>query len=331
MSIGTPTSLGSNSSQSSTNSTITITTSAAITAGNLAVAFFSFGSGGPTVSSVSDGTNTYTLAVRQKSASGNFTDEIWYKENASAVSSGATITATLSASTTGGFGFAAYAAQVSGIATSSSLDKTASSNTNSTSPSVSTGTLSQSSEIVFASSSVNAGGNTCAYTEASGFTNLFKLYSQSQEDCAVAYQIVSSTSSVTYNPSWSNSGGNGMETMVASFKAASSAVSGTLSATGTGSASFSGITIVASALSAAGSASVSEAGGGITAASMTAAGSASSALVGNKVLTGSLSSSGSASSSLSGSSVLGAVLSATGSAIASMAAELKQIVSTNMI
>ena len=62
--IGTPTSIGSTVSASANSTTCVITTTAAIVAGNLVVVGIQIPSNAlRTVSSVSDGTNSYSLAV----------------------------------------------------------------------------------------------------------------------------------------------------------------------------------------------------------------------------------------------------------------------------
>lgn len=214
MAIGTPTSLGSVTSASGNTSSIVITTTAAIAAGNLAVVVIQVPSNTLiTVSSVSDGTNSYSLAVA-KNDGANFDHEIWYKENASAVASGASITATLSGATTGGNGYGAEAFQVGGIVTSSSLDKTATQNAVTATPSVTTAALSQAIEIAIGASFCDGGTRT--YTEASGFTNLFNLTPGTALRVGVGYQIVASTSAITYAPTFS--GANGTQTLIATFK-----------------------------------------------------------------------------------------------------------------
>lgn len=227
MAIGTPTSIGVNSFTGTVSgSSITFTTSAAIVAGNLAIIIIALGSNStPTVSSVSDGTNSYTKAVGLNNGGNTVDCEIWYKENAAAVNSGATVTATLSAGMSGGSeGWVIQGYQASGVATASSLDKTATSATNSTTPSVSSGTLTQADEILFGASYNNNSSRT--YTEASGFTNLLTPLGAIGKSLGIGYKIVSSTASVSYAPTWDVSAGISMATILASFKAAATAARG---------------------------------------------------------------------------------------------------------
>jgi hypothetical protein len=91
--IGTPTVFAS-AGVTGSGSTFTTTTTATITSGNLTVvgiAYVTTFAG--TLSSVSDGTNSYTK-VNGVNPTGTFHVEIWYKTGAAAVASGATITAT---------------------------------------------------------------------------------------------------------------------------------------------------------------------------------------------------------------------------------------------
>lgn len=221
MSIGTPTSLGSNKSEGSPVSNGSMTTTAAIVAGNLVVVVVSLNSNnGITVSSISDGTNSYTKAISfiQSSVSDV---EIWYKANASAVGSSATITANFSGSSTGSFcGFAIAAAQITGIATTSPLDQHASNGgTTLSTITATTPSLSQANEIAIGAC-LDANSN-LTYSGASGFTNLFNISNTSGPDgnTTVDYDIVSSTSAISYSPTW-NTTNNRIAAVVATFEGA---------------------------------------------------------------------------------------------------------------
>ena len=227
MPIGTPTSLGSFRSSNNPTSSNTFTTSTNLPGG--ACAFVWFAGGGNSsqafhVSSVSDGTNTYSQAYGIQNTSGaNIDVELWIAPNCLAVSSGATITVSLSASPGGsGSGCNIGAFYVTGLA-SIPTDKTANSLSNTATPSVTTGTLSQANEIVFGSS-FNEDA-TPSYTESSGFTNLFASIASAGQAAALSYQIVSSTSSVTYAPTWSATGIVSVTTIIVSFEGGSSSAS----------------------------------------------------------------------------------------------------------
>lgn len=194
--IGTPTSIGTNTANSG-GTTIAITTTANIAAGNLVfVATCVQHDAGITVTGVSDGTNTYTRAITQDS-SGAIPQggDIWYKANATAVAAGATLTVTYSGTTL--YGKAVAAGQVSGISTSSTLDKTnAGPGTAVTNPTVSTGVLSYSNEIV-----VGAFCTQSTITADSSFTTLSSIVNGNGfAQLLLSTKTVSSTNSVTFAP-----------------------------------------------------------------------------------------------------------------------------------
>lgn len=217
--IATPTSLGSTVLSASARSSATHTTTAAIPAGSLAfVAVFApFGSA-KTISSISDGTNSYSSAVTNAyDGSTQLVAAIYYKENASAVSSSATITVTFSGNTlaqptviTAGY--------TTGIITSSSLDKTNSGTTSAGTAyaSGSTGTLTQANEIAIGF--IGEYNASVTITEGSGFSTLNnpRQGSGSNFNANLAYQIVSATTALNYQPSTSaNTYG---KVLIATFK-----------------------------------------------------------------------------------------------------------------
>lgn len=214
---GVPTSIGTVNTAGNTSS-IVITTTAAILAGNLVVVAVQIPSNAlRTVSSVSDGTNTYSLA-KSLNDGANYAVELWYCANAAAVNPGASLTITLSGATTGSNGYAAQAFQVNGVALVSPLDVTSSQNATTASPTTTTATLAQSVEIAFGVSYRVVGTNT--YTEASGFTNLdtTTTIGGSAGRAALAYRITAATTAVTYAPTWSGSAVT--LTILATFKGA---------------------------------------------------------------------------------------------------------------
>ncbi len=95
----TLTSLGTAGVSTTNNTTVTMTTGADIALGNTVVVGIVSGDG-VTVSSVSDGTNTYTKLTSSNDSNSTTNIEIWHKLSASAVSSGATITVTFSGNNT---------------------------------------------------------------------------------------------------------------------------------------------------------------------------------------------------------------------------------------
>jgi len=151
-----------------------------------------------TVSTISDGTNSYSVATTSSSSGSGEDGELWYCKNAAAVASGGKVTITFSGSLTGsGNGAIALVCRVPGISTATALDKT-----NATwgqTYSIASGTLSVANEIVFGTS---GSFNSLTYTESSGFTNVNNL-SGGVLNSYLSYDIVSTTASVTYSPNWS--------------------------------------------------------------------------------------------------------------------------------
>jgi hypothetical protein len=217
---------------------LSFTTSHPIVAGNLVVMAASMsGTIGETVTGASDGINSYTPALDEAYSGANAATCLLYCENAAAVASGATITITESG---GAAACVTVIAQCSGI---SAFDSSGVGSSNPTSaagsaPSVTTGILSQSNEIVFGVSSVLGGP---AYTESAGFTAIAHENYFSVVDVDLSYRIVSSTTPVTYSPGWS--AGSDFISLAAPFMAAMSSGGGQL--------------VGAGALSAAGRASAS--------------------------------------------------------------------------
>lgn len=197
MAIGTPTLVGTSITSGS------LTTTANIIAGSLVVLAVSVFN--TTVTAVSDGTNSYTQALGTEANSRY--GALWYKANAQAVASGATVTITLG---TAGKGMAAVMAQTSGFG-ATPFDTTGAGASNPTSgisnaPSVTTGTLSQTSEIIFG---VTSGGQSGAptYTESANFSPIGNAINTGGNEayCWLSYDIVSSKVAVTYAPSLSGS------------------------------------------------------------------------------------------------------------------------------
>lgn len=154
--------------------------------------------------------NTFMQAAQSTTTSGYYNTAIYYSANLSAdFPSGSTITCAAS-----GHSYAIAAFSVNDN-NASPLDKNASSTVNSTTVSISTGTLSAAKEAVFATSSWSVGIS--SFSEASGFTQITgspTTYNSAGYD--VAYKATSSTGSVTYNPS--NATTNNIAAAIASFQ-----------------------------------------------------------------------------------------------------------------
>lgn len=212
--IGIPTTLGSMTQTTAGVTSITLTTTANIIAGNFVViAIICISNNSVTVSSVSDGTNTY---VKATNTSATFEDaELWYIEPAAAVGAGATITVTFTGND-GGSQAGIHAAQVSGIV-ASPLDKTGGATGNSVnSLTASTGALTQANEIAFGV--MGQTGSGLIYNGASGFTNVSFATTGSSVFTALDYKTVNSVGNVTYNPTWPAPAGVLTACALATFK-----------------------------------------------------------------------------------------------------------------
>jgi hypothetical protein len=155
-----------NSNISFTSGTsFTTTTTASITAGNLAVIALAFSATAAIpVSTVSDGTNSYTRAAR--ATSGNFTVDIWYKLAAASVASGATITLTTASTATANI--AVKAVQASGI-TAFDVSGT---NAACSGGSITTAALAQMNELAIATGGSTSNIGSGSYSPSARYSNL---------------------------------------------------------------------------------------------------------------------------------------------------------------
>lgn len=217
--IAAPTTLGSSLSSAAARSSWSLTTISAIPAGALVIvctqALFN---AAQTISSVSDGTNAYAAAVTNAYDAGTqLLSACWIKENAAAVSSGATITVTFSAAT-GAQPSIINAAYVTGTLSASSLDKTNSGLTSGGTAYASgtTGVLAQTNEIAFGF--VGMYNANASVTEGAGFTavNTTSQGSGGFFQSKFSYQIVAATTALNYQPS-ANIATFG-KTLIATFK-----------------------------------------------------------------------------------------------------------------
>ena len=206
--IGVPASLGATGNDAlGAVASFSHTTTAAIVAGDLVVIGVLVGSNySVTVASVSDGTNSYT----KLDTTGIFTAtevSLWYKENASAVASSATITATFSVATTGASNYSAIAvARVTGIAASSSADKFQhASGGTVASVTATTAALTQAKQMAFGTAAYFNGSHV-VYNGASGFTNIVAGSSTTNVRVELDYQgTLFSTGAVSYVPTFASS------------------------------------------------------------------------------------------------------------------------------
>lgn len=203
--IRTPVSLG-NGIGAATSTTIVVSFGGGtIVTGDLLIVIVSHGTSTATVTSVTDGTNTYVRAT-SGTQSTNQEAELWYCINATGITA-PTLTATFSASVANRLlglirvpgGSPALDVAPAGVGSSSA------------SPTVSTGVLASTFEIIFGFLNVNGSPT---LTEGPGFTTLLTDLNFGINQ--VAYQVVTSTASVAYSPTESTSNPNVI--MVAAFK-----------------------------------------------------------------------------------------------------------------
>ena len=188
MAIGTPQKIGSNST-SAAAATLTITTTVAVAAGEaILVAIANHNTAAVVPSSVTDSAgNTYTLITAPNSSAVSGT--LAYAINATALASGQTITITFPSTRNA----AAVASRVSGIATASAFDQSATNTTGSgTAASVGpTGTTTQADELVVG---LFAYSNTHTFTAGSGYTGLDTVESTTTvRGVTTEYKIVAAT------------------------------------------------------------------------------------------------------------------------------------------
>lgn len=206
MTISAPTSLGTNSSTTASITSLALTTTADINAGDLVVVAVTLqaASGVNMVTSVTDGTNTYVRRNFANDGPATYDVELWDAKNAQHVAAGATLTANFGA--IGGVlpAINLHAAAISGLSTTNPADRIGSGQSAATtSITTTTAALSQGSEIVIGLSLSNTVGTE---TQSSGFANVSTSAAGALDRLAMDYQIVSSPAAPSYAPIWSISG-----------------------------------------------------------------------------------------------------------------------------
>lgn len=212
--ISTPTNLGTATSSSGAATSLSITTGATVPAGAtiLLATYLTLvsSSGSAGVTSISDSAgNTYTAvdsgaAVKNTAVGGPMV--CYIANNVNQLNSGSSITINFAS---GQQSILMAASYVTGL-TASPVDKINNSTVSTTGSgaTVSTGTLSQPSEIVIGMMAA-LDQTSLSFTQASGFTTMTGPANVSNSNLSGfqwGYQIVSSTSSVSYTPSASLSG-----------------------------------------------------------------------------------------------------------------------------
>lgn len=153
---------------------------------------------GQTISSVSDGTNSFIKAVSSSGQSTVIISDLWYCANPINVSS-----ATITITATGTEFIYADVFKVTGFTNRPALDQTGSGVNagSSTSTTMTTGTLTFATEIAVATTINNVNASTAT---ASGFTSLTNI-ATNPYNYYTFYESLSSTSAVTFTPTFTNS------------------------------------------------------------------------------------------------------------------------------
>lgn len=202
MTIGVPVSLA------TTTGTASFTTGASASAGSLLVISFGVWGGSPNVTAVTDSAgNSYSSAYTFNPGTSH-NSSVWYCSNCLALGSGSTVSFTTGGGTAE-IKMVAVSGANGGVDISSGTAISAQ-----TTYSQSTGILANASEIIFGGLTTQAGTAGIATSEGNGFTSLGQTYQD------FAYLIVSSTASVSYNPTW-NGTVSGQSVLV-SFQATAS-------------------------------------------------------------------------------------------------------------
>jgi uncharacterized protein YmfQ (DUF2313 family) len=198
-------SIGSQYTAQGTSTTVTLTTTAAIIAGDLALVGVLLGNGSsssPVVSNVSDGLNTYVQAATNNGGSPNGQRiALWYCKNAQARPSGTTITVTYGTAPAGGATLIT-AARAPNMDIGTVVDKTAVQAGSSTNPTAATGTMVAAPELVV--SLIGATHSSAiTYTESAGFSTAVNNNPANGYVSVMSYSSAMSIASVTYAPTLS--------------------------------------------------------------------------------------------------------------------------------
>jgi hypothetical protein len=158
------------------------------------VTVFVLEAGGSTISIADSASNSWTVGYTLPGSTPTFKQvKEFYCVLTNDLPSGGTVTITFSATHTG----IVAVIGTSGITASPSDVQGAGVNSTTSTPSISTGVLANSNEIVFGVVGVNSGAGR-TFTEPGTFAQIVNI--SSSDLLHVAYAVVSSTSSVTYNP-----------------------------------------------------------------------------------------------------------------------------------
>lgn len=184
--------------------TIQIVTSKEIPPNRTIILWFSSGTTALTISSVSDGVNTYTQLTN---VSNNLNSWIFYCLTSATVPSGTTITANLSGAGSQRAGVAVFANRILSIVSAAAASGWASNNTTF---SVTTGASLNAGDLVFAGTAANT-----AITPPAGYTNLF---SNPSPNASVNWALAPGGGTVTFNPTTLNGAGQSTAISVGAFR-----------------------------------------------------------------------------------------------------------------
>lgn len=174
------------------NNTLVITTTKAAPAGCYIIV--ATGSETSTLSSISDGANTYNVQANVTSGAHRF--YVYAAQPASDLASGSTITITYSASTAPREAVVCYVTAPTGGQAGASYTTATS-----TTPSLTTGTLTQATTMVFGWVRVMSGGADSLTSEGTGFTSLTgATLGTTNPYLRWAYKKTAATTAVTYDP-----------------------------------------------------------------------------------------------------------------------------------
>lgn len=194
--IGTPVDLGAAEQATGTRTTFALTTGSACASGSTVVVLETTDNIAP-ATGVSDGTAYAGMTASSQTSTGSV--QLWWRTLASTLASGSTITATYSG-TSGPR--TAHALCVSGLAASPvDIAGVGAKDASTTSPTISTGTLAQSNELVIGYTIVL--GSTATFTGPSGWTMLTSETASSTYKAYWGYEIVAATGSVAFAPTLS--------------------------------------------------------------------------------------------------------------------------------
>ena len=217
-----PSLVQSKSATGTTGTSVTVTLTSNTGAGNCLVVCVGAtqATTNPTVSGITLGGSAGNFALAKAvNTNGTAVDcEVWADPNCAGGQT--SVVVSFNAGSGSGLGYVVWVMEWSGIVTSSPVDKT-----NGQAPgasaswsSLSSGTLSQASELVIGAIAQSAGSNSTITGPGAPWTNLAQVNAGIDVGLMAGYQVVSATTAQTYNGTQSLSGA-GYGAVIATFKA----------------------------------------------------------------------------------------------------------------